>query len=70
MREERIETDGIPARLYDPGDARAVLLLGHGASLVGHWQTTVGAVSSIGPAVALPSEAVRHSVTFVNRYTA
>lgn len=32
MREERIETDGVPGRLYDPGDARGVLLLGHGAS--------------------------------------
>lgn len=30
MREERIENDGIPAKLYDPGDARGVLLLGHG----------------------------------------
>jgi dienelactone hydrolase len=30
MREERIETHGIPARLYDPGDATALLLLGHG----------------------------------------
>jgi pimeloyl-ACP methyl ester carboxylesterase len=30
MREERIETDGIPAKLYDPGDATGVLLLGHG----------------------------------------
>lgn len=30
MREERIETDGIPAKLYDPGDARGLLLLGHG----------------------------------------
>jgi pimeloyl-ACP methyl ester carboxylesterase len=32
MREERFETDGVPARLYDPGDGRGVLLLGHGAS--------------------------------------
>ena len=32
MREERIERDGIPARLYDPGDARGVLLLGHGGA--------------------------------------
>lgn len=30
MREERIENDGIPAKLYDPGDARGLLLLGHG----------------------------------------
>lgn len=30
MREERIECNGIPARLYDPGDARGVLLFGHG----------------------------------------
>ena len=30
MHEERIECDGVPARLYDPGDARGVLLLGHG----------------------------------------
>ena len=30
MREERIETDGIPAKLYDPGDAPGLLLLGHG----------------------------------------
>lgn len=32
MREERIEPDGVPGRLYDPGDARGLLLLGHGAS--------------------------------------
>ena len=30
MREERIETNGIPGRLYDPGDAKGLLLLGHG----------------------------------------
>jgi pimeloyl-ACP methyl ester carboxylesterase len=30
VREERIETDGIPGRLYDPGDARGLLLFGHG----------------------------------------
>jgi dienelactone hydrolase len=30
MREERIENDGIPAKLYDPGSARGLLLLGHG----------------------------------------
>jgi pimeloyl-ACP methyl ester carboxylesterase len=30
MREERIETNGVPARLYDPGDATGLLLLGHG----------------------------------------
>lgn len=32
MREERIETDGIPAKVYDPGRATALLLLGHGGS--------------------------------------
>jgi dienelactone hydrolase len=32
MREERVETDGIPARLYDRGDAGALLLLGHGGA--------------------------------------
>lgn len=31
MREERVETDGVPARVYDPGGARGLLLLGHGA---------------------------------------
>jgi len=30
VREERIETDGVPATLYNPGDATALLLLGHG----------------------------------------
>jgi len=30
LREERIETGRIPSRLYDPGDATALLLLGHG----------------------------------------
>lgn len=30
VREDRLETDGIPARLYDPGHARGLLLLGHG----------------------------------------
>lgn len=30
MREERIENDGVPGRLYDPGGARGLLLLGHG----------------------------------------
>jgi dienelactone hydrolase len=30
MREERVENGGIPAKLYDPGDARGLLLLGHG----------------------------------------
>lgn len=30
MREERIESDRIPGRLYDPGDARGLLLFGHG----------------------------------------
>ncbi len=30
MREERIEHGGVPGKLYDPGEARGVLLLGHG----------------------------------------
>ena len=30
MREERIDTSGVPARLYQPPGAGAVLLLGHG----------------------------------------
>lgn len=30
MREERIENAGIPGKLYDPGDARGLLLFGHG----------------------------------------
>jgi len=30
VREERIENDRIPGRLYEPGDARGVLLFGHG----------------------------------------
>jgi len=30
MDETRIEPAGIPARLYDPGDGRGLLLLGHG----------------------------------------
>ncbi|MDQ3107083.1 MAG: alpha/beta fold hydrolase [Actinomycetota bacterium] len=30
MREERIETAGVPGRLYDPGGARGLLLFGHG----------------------------------------
>ncbi len=30
MREERIENDGVPGRLYDPGDATGLLLFGHG----------------------------------------
>ena len=32
MREERIETDGIPAKLYDPGNATGLLLFGHGGA--------------------------------------
>jgi pimeloyl-ACP methyl ester carboxylesterase len=32
MREERIECDGVPARLYEPAEARGVLLLGHGGA--------------------------------------
>ena len=30
MREERIEDGGVPARIYDPGGSKGVLLLGHG----------------------------------------
>ena len=30
MQETRIEPAGIPAKLYDPGNARGLLLLGHG----------------------------------------
>jgi dienelactone hydrolase len=30
VREERIENDGVPGRLYDPGGASGLLLLGHG----------------------------------------
>lgn len=30
MKEQRIETDGIPARLYEPEGAQGLLLLGHG----------------------------------------
>ena len=30
MREERIDNDGVPAKLYDPGDAGGLLLFGHG----------------------------------------
>lgn len=30
MEEARIEPAGIPAKIYDPGDARGLLLLGHG----------------------------------------
>jgi pimeloyl-ACP methyl ester carboxylesterase len=30
MREERFEADGTPVRIYDPGEATALLLLGHG----------------------------------------
>jgi len=32
MREDRTETDGIPATVYDPGRATALLLLAHGGS--------------------------------------
>lgn len=32
MREERIDNDGVPAKLYDPGDARGLLLFGHGGA--------------------------------------
>lgn len=30
MREERIESDGVPAKLYAPDDASGLVLLGHG----------------------------------------
>ena len=30
VREERFENDGVPGRLYDPGEARGLLLFGHG----------------------------------------
>jgi dienelactone hydrolase len=30
VREERIDTGGVPAKLYDPGDAGGLLLFGHG----------------------------------------
>jgi dienelactone hydrolase len=32
MREERIDNGGVPAKLYDPGDARGLLLFGHGGA--------------------------------------
>jgi pimeloyl-ACP methyl ester carboxylesterase len=32
VNEERIEVDGVPARLYQPEDARGLLLLGHGGA--------------------------------------
>ena len=32
MREERIEHDGVPAKLYEPDGATGLLLLGHGHS--------------------------------------
>jgi pimeloyl-ACP methyl ester carboxylesterase len=32
VREDRIENDLIPGRLYDPGDARGLLLFGHGGA--------------------------------------
>ncbi len=32
MREHRIETDGVPARLYEPEGAEGLLLLGHGGA--------------------------------------
>lgn len=32
MREERIENNRIPAKLYDPGEARGLLLFGHGGT--------------------------------------
>ena len=32
MREERLENNGIPAKLYDPGDATGLLLFGHGGA--------------------------------------
>jgi pimeloyl-ACP methyl ester carboxylesterase len=30
VRKERIDTDGVPGKLYDPGDASGLLLFGHG----------------------------------------
>lgn len=52
MREERIEPSGIPARVYDPGHDRGVILLGHGGGhskdserfvqLCRHFATTTG----------------------------
>ena len=35
MEESRIEAGGIPARVYDPGRARGLLLLGHGGGTPG-----------------------------------
>jgi dienelactone hydrolase len=32
VHEQRLENDGIPARLYDPGGARGLLLFGHGGA--------------------------------------
>ena len=32
MREERLEPGGVPTRLYDPGGAQGLLLLGHGGA--------------------------------------
>jgi dienelactone hydrolase len=32
MREERIDNGGVPAKLYDPGDTRGLLLFGHGGA--------------------------------------
>lgn len=32
MREERIENERVPGRLYDPGGARGLLLFGHGGA--------------------------------------
>jgi dienelactone hydrolase len=32
VQETKTDIDGIPARIYDPGDAKGVLLLGHGHS--------------------------------------
>lgn len=32
MREERVEFDGVPVRLYRPADASALLLFGHGGT--------------------------------------
>jgi len=33
MREERIDLDGLPAKVYDPGEASELLLVGHGGAM-------------------------------------
>jgi dienelactone hydrolase len=32
MREERVDLDGLPAKIYDPGEASALFLFGHGGA--------------------------------------